>query len=499
MKPLYFQTGFPFDDTEYNSSDSLQSTLNNIAQRHPEFADHLNLDNFGSWRRKRNTSGSSTDREDPRFHTSGHSSRSFDIPDNRRFAEHSFPSGFNRFPFTQHFDDFTDDLRTEEKPPEVPRTHVNEKRSRKVQNPNLPQHLSNTVDLGQKQAPVEENRGQRSMSAPPEHRTGHSSYNTQGRNMGSVLGSKPSGPPPQQAAPKERIIPIQVEGRDEPVVPKNIHINPQTDYEPNHVNQHQHQQTFSSRQHNVPPHNVPQHNVPPQNAPQHNAPASQHGPATRQTTPPAQQKPAPRQVPVQKEQEPPSVNLNDPLEKIKSVKADVLDLMHQVETFNGARKDKHYIYLDEMLTRNLLKLDNIETDGKDNIRLARREAIKCIQETISSLEAKAQAWEKQSADMKSSSSSSVPETDEPKKYKSEVKMMMKTPSVSEDDKPEFPEPTADQVVEAQQTEVDQTVPMEVDKTASSENTSMAATEGSQTTEGNTNVSEPVPPHAATQT
>jgi len=50
--------------------------------------------------------------------------------------------------------------------------------------------------------------------------------------------------------------------------------------------------------------------------------------------------------------------------------------MAKVEQFKGTRQDKEYVYLDEMLTRNLLKLDTIDTNGKDSIRLARKEAIK---------------------------------------------------------------------------------------------------------------------------
>lgn len=49
------------------------------------------------------------------------------------------------------------------------------------------------------------------------------------------------------------------------------------------------------------------------------------------------------------------------------------------------------MYLDEMLTQNLLKLDTIDTDGKENIKLARREAIRCINKCIGVLEAKADA------------------------------------------------------------------------------------------------------------
>lgn len=55
----------------------------------------------------------------------------------------------------------------------------------------------------------------------------------------------------------------------------------------------------------------------------------------------------------------------------------------------GSRQDKEYIYLDEMLTRELIKLDDIETEGRENVRQARKNAIRSIQETISLLETKA--------------------------------------------------------------------------------------------------------------
>lgn len=80
----------------------------------------------------------------------------------------------------------------------------------------------------------------------------------------------------------------------------------------------------------------------------------------------------------------------DSIIKIQKIQKDVLDLMDKVEQFQGTtRKDKSYIYLDEMLTINLLKLDTIDTEGRDNIKHARREAIKCINKCISVLENKA--------------------------------------------------------------------------------------------------------------
>jgi hypothetical protein len=65
------------------------------------------------------------------------------------------------------------------------------------------------------------------------------------------------------------------------------------------------------------------------------------------------------------------------------------ELQDQVNEYSGnSRKDKGYAYLDEMLTRNLLKLDDIDTEGKDNVRQARKEAIRTIQRCISMLEGK---------------------------------------------------------------------------------------------------------------
>lgn len=80
----------------------------------------------------------------------------------------------------------------------------------------------------------------------------------------------------------------------------------------------------------------------------------------------------------------------DCIGKIQSIQSDVLDLMAAVDRFAGSRGDKEYKYIDEMLTRNLLKLDTIDTQGRESIRLARKEAIRCIQASITVLEAKAE-------------------------------------------------------------------------------------------------------------
>ncbi|KAG5671806.1 hypothetical protein PVAND_001981 [Polypedilum vanderplanki] len=128
----------------------------------------------------------------------------------------------------------------------------------------------------------------------------------------------------------------------------------------------------------------------------------QHENVKRSSTPQRQQTPTPAsQEPVaqQTAAPPPQQNqeqcataakqkaIEDSITKIQKIQQSVLELMSRVEKYNGTDR-KEYLYLDEMLTQNLLKLDNIDAEGKENIKNARREAIKCINSLISLLEAK---------------------------------------------------------------------------------------------------------------
>ncbi|XP_075230557.1 uncharacterized protein LOC142329717 [Lycorma delicatula] len=81
--------------------------------------------------------------------------------------------------------------------------------------------------------------------------------------------------------------------------------------------------------------------------------------------------------------------VNDVIYQIQLIKKKANEVRQKINDYKGnSRSDKEFIYLDEMLTRNLITLDNIETEGKENVRAARKEAIKCIQQCISILESK---------------------------------------------------------------------------------------------------------------
>jgi len=60
-----------------------------------------------------------------------------------------------------------------------------------------------------------------------------------------------------------------------------------------------------------------------------------------------------------------------------------------VEQLSGSdRTSKQYVYLEEMLTRLLLRLDGVDTCGSERIRMMRKDAIVSIQAILDQLELK---------------------------------------------------------------------------------------------------------------
>lgn len=330
----------------------------------------------------------------------------------------------------------------------------------------LPQYgLRNTVDLGQK-SPADpslvdaDDRTHRSMSAPPDNRP-----------LNDMSSQHPEHPPHAEHASNVRHIPIFVEGRDEPVINKadlgKQYSEPKQPFTPPqqpHIDRDQyfaddgpasfHHPPNFTRAFGTPfnkgfrqgPQPFTQQKVYPQNAytraasPQRSQSPKQptapqqvpvhHEHAAPQTETPA--KPQPKQTPPQQPpppqreqtppQAPPKPCSNDPITQILSIQTDVLNLMTEVENFTGSKKDKRYMFLDEMLTRNLIKLDNIETEGKENIRLARKEAIRCIQKCIAVLEAKAEKGSSMAHTQDVEMKDSVENADAPASTNGEVEM-----------------------------------------------------------------------------
>ncbi|XP_036105972.1 BAG family molecular chaperone regulator 4 [Molossus molossus] len=76
------------------------------------------------------------------------------------------------------------------------------------------------------------------------------------------------------------------------------------------------------------------------------------------------------------------------IKKIIQVLEKVQYLEQEVEEFVGKKTDKAYWLLEEMLTKELLELDSVETGGQDSVRQARKEAVCKIQAILEKLEKK---------------------------------------------------------------------------------------------------------------
>ncbi|BFZ11218.1 hypothetical protein BsWGS_14257 [Bradybaena similaris] len=82
-------------------------------------------------------------------------------------------------------------------------------------------------------------------------------------------------------------------------------------------------------------------------------------------------------------------------EIINGIMIEVKALEEQVNTFKGVKTDKQYRYLEEMLTRSLLKLDSVESGSNESVRQARRQAVRYIEAAVNLLELKAVSSESQ--------------------------------------------------------------------------------------------------------
>jgi hypothetical protein len=63
--------------------------------------------------------------------------------------------------------------------------------------------------------------------------------------------------------------------------------------------------------------------------------------------------------------------------------------------FQGSRSDKEYLYLDDMLTKQLIALDGIDTAGREEIRQLRKDSIAFVNSCLSALDEKATEQQQQ--------------------------------------------------------------------------------------------------------
>ncbi|XP_062378546.1 BAG family molecular chaperone regulator 5 isoform X2 [Sardina pilchardus] len=82
-----------------------------------------------------------------------------------------------------------------------------------------------------------------------------------------------------------------------------------------------------------------------------------------------------------------------PLEHVWRVLGSLGQLQGQVLGFEGRRQDKSYAVLEELLTKQLLDLDAVDSQGDADAKAARKQAVKYAQNILSYLDMKTDEWE----------------------------------------------------------------------------------------------------------
>ncbi|XP_077470299.1 BAG family molecular chaperone regulator 3 [Stigmatopora argus] len=86
------------------------------------------------------------------------------------------------------------------------------------------------------------------------------------------------------------------------------------------------------------------------------------------------------------EQPPPQCPVHPGLAKVQKIVERVAKLEEEVKSFQGKKNDKKYLLLEELLTKELLALDSVDPEGRVDVRQARRDGVRRVQNILEELE-----------------------------------------------------------------------------------------------------------------
>merc|ERR1712013_524744 len=232
--------------------------------------------------------------------------------------------------------------------------------------------------------PSQEKEKETSPAAQPDVQTDHKS------NGPSMQDSKTPPPPPQRMKTPPQQIPIkeqngQSDHQEKKCEPAQKSEAPRkTSLEKEDVNSRKPSNNESKSTKEPVVNFIPikvEHSRPESPMPRANsrAPSQEPQPRPGKSPTPARNTPQPEQQQIQKDPK---------IAKLDKIKEEVDILMEKIDNFKGTKKDKEYLYLDEMLTRHLIALDGIEPEGQTEIRQMRKESIKSVNRCLSLLDHK---------------------------------------------------------------------------------------------------------------
>ncbi|XP_035185878.1 BAG family molecular chaperone regulator 3 isoform X1 [Oxyura jamaicensis] len=136
-------------------------------------------------------------------------------------------------------------------------------------------------------------------------------------------------------------------------------------------------------------HQEPDSKVPPQKPPVVAEKADKKVPCPAKVVPP-QERPAPEETAPPKTMETGEPQKHPGVLKVEAILEKVQMLEQAVNSFEGKKTDKKYLMIEEYLTKELLALDSVDPEGRADVRQARRDGVRKVQNILERLEQKAE-------------------------------------------------------------------------------------------------------------
>ncbi|NWI22660.1 BAG3 regulator, partial [Sula dactylatra] len=136
-------------------------------------------------------------------------------------------------------------------------------------------------------------------------------------------------------------------------------------------------------------HKEPDPKLPPQKPPAMAEKADKKVPCPAKIVPP-QERPPPEEAVTPKTMETGEPQKHPGVLKVEAILEKVQMLEQAVDSFEGKKTDKKYLMIEEYLTKELLALDSVDPEGRADVRQARRDGVRKVQNILERLEQKAE-------------------------------------------------------------------------------------------------------------
>ncbi|KAM6130501.1 BAG family molecular chaperone regulator 3 [Phoenicopterus ruber ruber] len=136
-------------------------------------------------------------------------------------------------------------------------------------------------------------------------------------------------------------------------------------------------------------HQEPDPKLPPQKPPVMAEKADKKVPCPAKIVPP-QERPPPEEMATPKTMETGEPQKHPGVLKVEAILEKVQMLEQAVDSFEGKKTDKKYLMIEEYLTKELLALDSVDPEGRADVRQARRDGVRKVQNILERLEQKAE-------------------------------------------------------------------------------------------------------------